>query len=476
MDITLSYLTESGFAKLDGIDTVVLAPNRERTPVFFKGRVADPLLVRDGLLCLRDVVVSDFDTRLTEAELAMRLDPIATVAEDELSFEAFSQDESCYARLALKDDLIADNDAWQSGTTNVDFTDRLARSVEAIRSSSPTGFVIDPAGFEVRTNIGAVREKKVAVPDAWLRGFANIQSSMCAPLETVTIGKADLRNILSFLRSHVERDGPRALVFRLRAGAPVEVMFEPWGHVLALPGSAYSGAIDGEVRVWGRRRLTLLNRLMPRIQKLTVYVSGSGYPTFWVCDMGRAVFLLALSGWTIQPFTRSALHLAAPREAVGTDKLTAVGNALRTRGRASFDEIVRATNTEPGVSRTALSLLAEQGQAIYDIAGGFYRWRQALAVPLGELASEPDHKRERDADDLVAKGAVTIARDETRLDHAVLGGTVRGAKSDYRVTLTLDPTRRMLDGECECAWFRYNHLHAGPCKHLLALRQAAGRS
>ncbi len=475
MQVTLSYLAESTYTKRDGIESLVFAPNRERAPVYFHGRLADPLLVRDGLLCLRDVIVSDFDTRLTEEELAIRLDPIATVASDELAFEAFSQDESCYGRLALKSELVTTHEAWQSGTTNVDFTERLAKSIEGIRSSSPTGFVIDPAGFEVRTDLSAVREKKVDVLDGWLRGFANVQASMCAPTESFELARADLRNILAFLKSHIEREGPRALVFRLGPGELVDVVFEPWGHAITLKSSRYTGHIAQEVRVWGRRRLTLLNRLIPRIQRLTVHVIGSGYPTFWVCDLGPATFLLSLSGWTIQPFSRSALLLAAPREAVGSANLAAIGDSLRSSERSSFDDLVHAANIAPDVARTALSLLCEQGQSMYDIAEGCYRWRQALAIPLAELNAEPDHKREADAAALIAAGAVSVAREVSRGDTVSLIGKVRGKNGDYAVALTLDDTGRMLDGECGCAWYRYNHLHAGPCKHLVALRSAVSR-
>jgi hypothetical protein len=39
--------------------------------------------------------------------------------------------------------------------------------------------------------------------------------------------------------------------------------------------------------------------------------------------------------------------------------------------------------------------------------------------------------------------------------------------------LTLDADERIVDGECGCAWFRYNQLRGGPCRHLLAARRVA---
>ena len=51
------------------------------------------------LSTLRDNI-ANFDTRLTAADRERILDPVATVARDQLFFEAFSGDESSYGRAA----------------------------------------------------------------------------------------------------------------------------------------------------------------------------------------------------------------------------------------------------------------------------------------------------------------------------------------------------------------------------------------
>jgi hypothetical protein len=220
----------------------------------------------------------------------------------------------------------------------------------------------------------------------------------------------------------------------------------------------------------------LLNRLLPRMNRLRVCLLGSGYPTFWLCDLGPAVFLLALSGWCIQPFSQSGLYLAAPREAVGSEQFVAVGETLKRLGKATFDDAVRSTNIAPEIVRTALSRLCEQGQSMYDIGDGCYRWRQALHIPVEELRADNDSKRESDAAELLRAGAVTVGEEHRSLDGATVKGKVRGKNGDYGVMLTMDTTGRIIDGECGCAWYRYNHLHSGPCKHLLALRLAFAKA
>ena len=58
-------------------------------------------------------------------ELNYLFDPVITVHPDEVFFEAFSRDESSYARLAAKYDLFEKIDEFECGTTNIDFSAKL---------------------------------------------------------------------------------------------------------------------------------------------------------------------------------------------------------------------------------------------------------------------------------------------------------------------------------------------------------------
>lgn len=474
MRLTLSYPGHSAIESTADMTQVRLAPNLRREPVFFDGGLRDPLLFRDALLTLHDVVTSDFDTRLTAEDIARILDPVVTVAPDEVFFEAFSQDESSYGRVALKPELIGAFEAWQGGTTNVDFSPALANAVGAIRSASRTRLQIDRDSFAVRTEEGRTLEKKVTVPDSWLRGFLNVQAAMCYPMQSFELGRADLRNMLAFLRTHREREGPRALVLRLRPGQPAEAVFEPWNTAVCLTQSIYHGDDEVEVRLWGRRRLTLLNRLLPKIHRITAYLLGSGYPSFFLCELGAVTFTLGISGWTVRPFASSALSLAAPREKIEPSTLAAVLRTVRAQAQMTAIEVQHALQLPAPVVSTALSLLCEQGKVMFDLEAGAYRWREVCDTPLDDLRVQSDNKRVEAAEELVQSGRVTIAEQNGSGGTRSLRGTVRSGGEEYSVTLTLDVDGRILDGDCGCTWFRYNHLRGGPCRHLLALRAKSG--
>jgi predicted nucleic acid-binding Zn finger protein len=50
---------------------------------------------------------------------------------------------------------------------------------------------------------------------------------------------------------------------------------------------------------------------------------------------------------------------------------------------------------------------------------------------------------------------------------------VRGTQATYPVAVSLHTDGKIVDGDCECSWFQYNAQRSGPCKHILALREAA---
>ncbi len=473
MNLSLAYAAPSFVREQGGQSLFSFAPNLKRAPVFFDGGLRDALSVRDALLCLHDVVQSNFDTRLTAADWERILDPVATVARDQLFFEAFSGDESSYGRVAIRPGALENIERWESGTTNVDFTPQLAGAIGTIRSGKDANFRVDPDAFEVSTESQSRRERKVKLPPSWLRGFLNVQSAMTGELDSFELGRADARNLLAFLKSHKETFGPRALVFRLRPGQKVEAVFEPWNHKMVLASSVYHGDKETEVRVFGRRRLFLLNRILPKAKRLRVFLSGSGLPSFWLADLNDDVqFQLAISGWTTRPFAASGLHLSEAQTPLAADVLRRARESLRADETLDADALTRALNIAPGEAKRALSVLCAQGQAMFDLDVRAYRKREVVDVPLDDLGMVGDPKRLLDARELVSGGRVKVESEIASPFSTQVRGVVSGTRGDYQTSVTLDSEGKIVDADCECAWFEHNALRGGPCKHILALREA----
>ena len=243
------------------------------------------------------------------------LDPVITVHPDEVFFECFSQDESSYGRLSASYEVFKNINEFACGTTNIDYSAALYDEFQKIRSYKTTKFEIDPSGFEVQTsNEEDFKEVKIDLPDSWVRGFLQVSSAMSLPATRFDLHPMDIHNICFVLRRHKEKKGPRSMRYHLTPGQPVRVVFDPWGIEVVCPRSPYTGTQEQEIRVWGRRRINILERLIPVAKKFTVHLLGTGMPSFYVADLGDMSFTLGLSGWTANDWSQSGnFDLIAPR-------------------------------------------------------------------------------------------------------------------------------------------------------------------
>ena len=115
------------------------------------------------------------------------------------------------------------------------------------------------------------------------------------------------------LRRHKEKQGPRSIRYFLEPGEPIEIVFEPWNLEITCHRSIYTGNTPQQVRTWGRRRLHILERLIPIAKKFSVHLLGTGMPSFYVADLGDMSFTLGLSGWTANDWAQAGnFDLMAP--------------------------------------------------------------------------------------------------------------------------------------------------------------------
>ena len=243
------------------------------------------------------------------------LDPVITVHPDEVFFECFSEDESTYGRLGASYEVFKNINEFACGTTNIDYSAALYDEFQKIRNYKTTQFQVDPSGFEVQTtNEEAYKEVKIDLPDSWVRGFLQVSSAMCLPSIQFDLHPMDIYNICLVLRRHKEKKGPRSIRYHLKPGQPVRIVFEPWDIEVVCARSPYTGNQEETIRVWGRRRLHILERLIPIAKKFTVHLLGTGMPSFYVADLGDMSFTLGLSGWTANDWSQSGnFDLMAPR-------------------------------------------------------------------------------------------------------------------------------------------------------------------
>ena len=99
MEVALAYDHRTSFAMTLTDLALSFAANIRRQPVAFSGRVKDPTLLRQLMIGLHRNILSDMRWRDPD-EWRRVLDPVITVHHDQVFFEAFSSDQSSYARLS----------------------------------------------------------------------------------------------------------------------------------------------------------------------------------------------------------------------------------------------------------------------------------------------------------------------------------------------------------------------------------------
>ncbi len=513
-EIHLSYAGVSSLVTTEGTARLALAGNLRRDPVRFEATIKDPLRFREAMAAIYAVVASDFryvpkdrtaylayqrmrrESSTLNAWQAQReyfswllrndptafvvLDPVITVHPDQVLFEVFSKDEGAYAKLGIDLGAFEPAENPTFGTTNIDFSQALFQGLQQMRSYRETRLSIGQEGVKfATTTAGEVLEKQIRVPDSWLRGFLQVQSSAALPRERFALAPIDLYNALRHLRMHADRKGQRrGLRIELVPGEAPRLVLEPWNVVIPATGDPYKGKRSKVVRLWGRRRLSLLQRFLPFTEEVEVHVLGSGLPSFWVLRSAGMSLTLGLTGFTAANWSQALnFDLLLPRKAESTTRpLDAVLAQLGEHWSAGPGELARSTGLAWPALLEALQLGCQQGRFMYDLANDVYRFRPLTDAPIDPTRLEFRDRRERTAFDLLARRDAVKIVSENRIPGAGLELTgqvvVAEDKREYRPQMLLSDEGQAAKAECTCAFYRKQGLKAGPCVHLIALRLA----
>lgn len=519
--ITLRYAGASRLLPADDSNQLALFGNTNRAPVQFAGRVRDALLFRESLATIYAIVGSDqryvpkdrtaylayqrmrkatanmaawqaqqayFEwLSLNAPEATSVLDPLVSVHPDRLLFEVFSKDEGCYACLALRrgDDANAvfeDEAPPVFGTTNIDFSATLLSGVMGLRSYRDTRLAIGSDASTMNAPETGVIEKQLHVPDAWLRGFLQVQSAATLASESFKLSPIDLYNMLRYLRMHADvKRKRRGLRIELIPGEQPTLVLEPWEQVLPATSDIYRGHKAQVIRVWGRRRLLLLRRLLPFVDEVQVHTLGSGLPSYWVLRSEQMTMLLGLTGFTSANWSQAAaFDLLLPRHTDDAKPLDKVVKHLGKQWQQDGETLGKAVKLKPADLQQTLQTGCQQGQLMYDLAEDVYRLRPVSDTPLDRTRLEYRNNRERSAHDLLARQNAVAITQENRIHGSGLELTgkvdVAEDRREYRPMLLLSDEGQVSKAECTCNFYRQQGLQHGPCTHLIALRLAYAQS
>lgn len=404
----------------------------------------------------------------------MVLDPVITVHPDQVFFECFSKDESVYGKLSCDYNVFKNISDFKCGTTNIDYSESLYQEFQKIRTYKDTDFKIDPGGFDVKTTGEEnYREVKIDLPDSWVRGFLQVSSAMCSEKVSFELDAIDIANFIAVLKRNKERKSPRSIKYILNPGQPIVAVFEPWNIEVTCLRSIYKGDEAREIRVWGRRRLALLERLLPITDKFTVHLLGTGMPSFYTAHLNNDMyFTLGLSGWTANDWTQaSQLDLLAPRGQIAPTVLQTIYLELRKNWFLSKEELAKKVKLDTGTVSKAMTTFTQAGKVIYDLKNEVFRARELKreGIDIESLRFSSEIDKEAYAISLRA-GGVRKIRTRLKGEKKLIMANV----DQFEPVISLDGDERIVDGKCSCNYFYTNKLTKGPCAHMLAVRIAFG--
>jgi hypothetical protein len=493
MIVLVDYASPSVLESTRDATIVGLSTNARRR-VRFHGLVRQHgFILRIALRALGEAIWSN-DMWIAQSDL---LDPVITVHPDRIFFEAFSQDQSAYVSLIVDPAIFETMGEVVTGTTNIDFTAWLWGALGEMRTSRPTTFRVGAEGLEVRTSgAGGRFEKKVDLPESWVRGFLQVQAAIGMPGTRIAVKPTDLLSAVRFLRYTKARVSPRAIRYQFEPGQDARLVIEPWEHVVPLEGAQHNYSEPKTTRVWGRRRLKLIEGLLPFAESVDIYLKGRALPSFYAVKLPGMTFLLGLTGWSGSGFTGTGgFDLLAEAAAGNDDQLEPAVALLRQRYHVSIDELAEALGIDRVAASRVLVRLCRQGRSMFDVETTRYRHRQLFETPADEAAYFPPDRRQELAAALLAEGKVRVANcaaEETKKVRSFKDPNTGEAKQkivreityrDWRiigaagdrepVEIVVNDTGRIIFGRCTCPHFAEHLMNQGPCEHMLALFKAS---
>lgn len=414
-------------------------------PHFFSGFLTAPTAAAAGLLAVADVAAARYPDPPRDASL----DPVVTAAGDRLRFESFSNCCGVYARLDVLESGLDGDDIGHGighGTTNVDVNPPLRQALGRLGGLDPLHLVLGPEELTVKTFDGEFLEKRVPLPERWLRGFAEAQVLTAGFALRAELPAADAAAVLRALPRPTRGFFGRATQWVV-----------PTGRTLR----PTTRQVPGAVCLPGPERLLTMLPVLRHASTVRVYAPADAAgeaAVAWEAELPGMRLTLLLSPGIARGFSGEGGVLHDLVDGSVEADAERVAELLAWEPRIDVTELAAHAGLSAGRVREALTMLGTSGQIGYDLAEAAYFHRH---LPYHPDAAQTRNPRLRGARRLVAEGAV-------RLD----GALARVGRGEGAHVVRAGPGPGELS--CTCPWWAKHRGGRGPCKHVLAVAMVRG--
>lgn len=401
------------------------------------------------------------------------LDPVITVHNDQVSFEAFSIDESIYGCLSVSMDEFNLLQTPKLGTTNIDFSAKLEKEMQRFRSYTDVTLSVNPEGFAIDSDVvPEYIEKKIDLPETWIKGFNQVSSAAVLSGIELKLSPSDMYDICAFLRKHKEKKSPRYMKWILEPGQRVQIVFEPFGTVLTL-NAVYNGSQKREEKIWGRRRWLVIEKLIPLAKAFYVRILGFGMPQFICADMGTMQMTVGFSSWSSNDWVKgTAFNIMAGFTGEGC--YTDIYKLMKDKRCLSMEEITKTfSNKKNDKIKAGIGMLFRKGEGYFDIINDKVRFRHLCNTPIPEeLYKVSDIEL-----DVEKISKLTFDNMKVRYSHKqefIFTTTYKENGQVSSTEIVIDQDGQITKIDCSCQKFRRGERNLSePCAHILALYVAS---
>ena len=443
-DYGYAYASASTIDKTEQASTLLLAHQTEieevnAIPCFFWGRLREPYLAARCLMTVTKTVRSRF--ALSMQELMALRDPIVTAGAGMVRFEGFSSCNGVYARLDMLPEGL-DGEFLASGTTNVDFNEPMINALNGITKTENMVLSVGQQAVTITTAKTSVVERKVVLPNRWIKGLTSVQLYLADMQPVFTMTKSQAIQLFQSLSKGVLK----ADVFIVqRAG---KFLFSPLAQGQA-------------IRVGGAHRLRLLEGMLPFLDNLAVYRSDDQQAVGFVLMLGSMQLVFAFSGDAYRGFSGEGKALEHLIDGLPLELIYGVNGLLRAN--ETFNPNLLALENDLSFSSmdALVANLSSIGLLGFDLVNNQHFYRRLPFKTQRILSLNP---RLKNARKLVAENDIHI--NVRKPDY--LEATVKGTGEIFhKVVIDNDRSR------CTCDWFTNHQGKRGLCKHVLAVRMMA---
>ncbi len=439
-DFTYQYESGSYFLEEKGEKKFSFSTNTEieedqNIPCFFYGNLKNAYIVSRCLSVLANTVSSHFS--LTPGQIAKLKDPIVSVGAGELHFEAFSSCNSVYARVNILEDGI-DGEFLHPGTTNIDFNNDTARAFNNVLQKEKLMIGIGSKNVQIITDKSKTIEKKVTLPNRWIKGLGNVQVYLSEMELAFKLTKFEALQLFKTLpKTTTKSEYYLTKIGATYSFAPIEKLHS--------------------IKIGGIHRLNLFQKLIPSLDSVLIYKHVAQESFALVLCFKDVQMTYLFSNNVYRGFSGEGKLLKDLSDAVSLNMILGINHLYKTNEVVNPTLLSIEQDLNINLMNSVQANLSGIGLLGYNLINNNYFYRK-LPFKLERLLSF--NPRLKNARKIIENEEIIILEKTPNNIKA----KVKGSGDVYHTVIKKEESY-----QCTCNWYTNNKNSRGQCKHILAL-------